>query len=230
MSLMDLLPISKKEGKELRELLLEINKNNEIIKEKYEKTIASQNKALELTLSKLEIVLSDNKALINSHKEINLKLEEYQNNNNKNNEIIKENHEKITTFQNEALKKLNDVSNDNKTLMKNHKEVNLRLEEYQNNNSKNNEVIIENYEKATAFQSKALKKLDDVFNNNKALINSHKEIGLRLEGHQNNITDLENKSKESSNNMTGLLNIINKILFKDLLKNHKKEIEKIIEN
>lgn len=184
MSLMDLLPISKKEGKELRELLLEINKNNEIIKEKYEKSIASQNKALELTLSKLETVLSDNKALINSHKEINLRLEEYQNNSSKNNEVIIQNYEKATTFQSKALKKLDDIFNNN----------------------------------------------DDIFNNNKALINSHKEIGLRLEGYQNNITDLEHKSKESSNNMTGLLNIINKILFKDLLKNHKKEIEKIIEN
>lgn len=123
MNLRNLFPISRKEGIELKELLLEVNKNNEIIKEKYEKTITFQNEALELTLNKFESVLNDNKILLKNHKEMDLKLEEYQ----------------------------------------------------------------------------------------------------------GNISDLENKTNETSSNMNGVLNLINKLLFKDLLKNYKKEVEKIIE-
>ncbi|MGL6024964.1 MAG: hypothetical protein ACRC0F_10130 [Cetobacterium sp.] len=121
MNLRNIFPISKKEGIELKELLLEINKNNEIIKEKYEKTITFQNAALELTLNKLETVLNDNKSLIKSYGEMDLKLEKYQ----------------------------------------------------------------------------------------------------------NNISYLENKNNEANKSINGILNLINKLLFRDLLKNHKKEVDKI---
>lgn len=99
--------------------------------------------------------------------------------------------------------------------------------------NENNKIIIEQYEKTIALQNKALEltlnKLEDILNDNKTLIKSYKEIELKLEGYQNEIGSLENKTNEINGNLNGVLNLINKLLFKDLLKNYKKEIEKIIE-